>query len=160
VSITGTRTAQAPAVNVRGNPRGVTIRNNLLVASRTRLVTSLDFARGQVLFQGNNLYAAAGPWAVGWGEAVYPGLRRWRAATGQERVRGADSGLAADPGFARGAPPAILPGTLTAFVPNAGSPVVGGALDLSGFGIDPGPVDVTGRPLGGPATVGAAQPAA
>jgi hypothetical protein len=108
--------------------------NNLFVTDGVPAV--LCEARGdQVRFAGNAYWAAQGKLEIRDG-SLPRSLAEWRTATGQERWRGREAGIEADPllsGFAgkrvNGAAAARLgPG---AFVLLAGSPLIDAGLDLS-----------------------------
>ena len=150
---------RAPAVRVKGMHTGVALRNNLFVSTDTGLVASRAYRPSEVVFQGNVYFARSGKWAIGWGDKVHSTLGSWRAATGQERVGPAVSGIAADPRLGVAGVPKLGPDS--AYVPRAGSPAIGRALDLRTlFGTDPGETDFLGQPVDGPAAVGAVQPLA
>jgi hypothetical protein len=139
----------------------VVLRNNLIVSGGTNLVIADEFSTANVLLQGNNYFAESGTWAVSWAGASYVKPEDWRAASGQERLGAKVGGSSADPRFVmanRSGSPAQRAEALT---PRRDSPLAGRALNLrSLFNVDPGPVDFLGRPLVGPGTVGAIQPAA
>jgi hypothetical protein len=156
VIASATSRANAPAVRVKGIHTGVAIRNNVFVATDTGLVAAYAYRPDEVVFQGNVYFVRSGRWAVGWGGTVHRTLARWRAVTGQERVGTADAGMAADPRL--GSAGATVARPDDAFVPQAGSPVIGRALDLRAlFGTDRGTVDYLGRPVAAPASVGAVE---
>jgi hypothetical protein len=150
-----------PALALSGQLSGVTIRNNIFMAEGARsLSASEKFSTSQVLLQGNDVFNVSARWLISWGSSSYATLRRWRFATGQERVRSLTTGLSADPDFATADLSGRAADVATAFIPEDRSPLVGRGLYLRAlFGVDPGPVDFFGRPIGGSAAIGAAQPA-
>jgi hypothetical protein len=159
VMIGPSRILRPAALRLAGELSGITVRNNIFVATNTQLVLAdTAYSRSAALLQGNDLFKAAEPWGVQWGPTAYRGLSGWRSATGQERVGSRDTGLSVDPRFVgAGGLPARL-GRAGAFRLSDRSPLLRRALDLRAmFGVDPGAADYFGKPLKG--TVGAAQSA-
>ena len=141
---------------IEGNiARGVRIRNNIFQAAGG--IPLVEVSRGQlaggadITFQGNNYYGGTGRWSVIWGGTAYTSLPNWRAATGQERVNGADSGTALDPkltapggGGTMGTPARLT--SLTAYRLQRTSPLIDVGLDLPAlFGTNPGSRDYYGN---------------
>ncbi len=152
---------RAPALILGPGLSKVRVRNNVLVTDGAPLVkASAPRSPRAVLLQGNDYFVTDGPWALSWGSHDYGSLSAWRAATGQERLRGAATGMSADPRLTGGTEPLERVGDAEGFVPAADSPLPGAALPLRLlFGVDRGPVDHFGRPLGFVAAIGAAEPA-
>ncbi|MEW2062368.1 right-handed parallel beta-helix repeat-containing protein [Streptomyces sp. NPDC007002] len=151
-----------PAVRLRGGQTGVALRNNILVTEHAPLITAeAGLGTRDVILQGNDYAASAGPWSIDWAGRSFAGLGAWRDATGQERVDGRPSGLNADPCFAGGASPAVRSAAdARLIVPDCAS-LAGRGLDLRAlFGTDAGAVDYFGRPAGTPPPIGAAVPSA
>jgi hypothetical protein len=115
---------------------GLRFVNNLFV-TREGVPAVLCEARGEgVRFAGNAYWAVEGRPEIRDG-ARFDGLGAWRAATGQERHRGGDVGLEADPRLvgltADGAVGAVgLPADPGAFRLRASSPLIDAGLDLDG----------------------------
>jgi hypothetical protein len=110
---------------------GLRFVNNLFITDGD-VPAVLCEARGEgVRFAGNAYWAVAGRPEIRHG-ARFDGLGAWRAATGQERRRGEDVGLEADPclaGLTAGGP---LRAGAAAFRLRAGSPLVDAGIDLDG----------------------------
>ncbi|MGW6026711.1 right-handed parallel beta-helix repeat-containing protein [Streptomyces sp. NPDC055099] len=150
-----------PALRLMDGERGVTVRNNTFVTDGSPLaLVDQGLTARNALVQGNNYRAPQGQWTVQWGDHAYTGLAAWRAATGQERLDGRSVGLTVDPCFSGGELPAVdSPGDAHLLTPDCDT-LADKGLDLRElFGVDPGPVDYFGRPVGTPPPVGAALPA-
>jgi hypothetical protein len=154
VVISANGTIHPPAIHITGRMTGVTVRNNIFLARGDTAVHS-DLRRPpeQILLQGNDIYAPDDGLLVYWG-APYQSLAPWRDEVGQERAVDRDTGISADPGFV-GSPRRIGSDGAAAFALRDGSPLVGEALDLAMFGINPGPVDILGHALGAAPAIGA-----
>ena len=134
-----------PAVNQYGGAiTNFYFRNNIFVGPNSAsLVTTVSGLN----YQANDYWFTNGGFNVG----GYNSLAAWANATGQEKVGGVLMGLNADPKLANPAnyerltDPTKLP-TLTAFLLQAGSPVVDKGVNLkTAFGIDPGARDFYGH---------------
>ncbi|MEU8643450.1 MULTISPECIES: right-handed parallel beta-helix repeat-containing protein [unclassified Streptomyces] len=157
VIMSRTPAGSGPAVLLRPGNTGVSLRNNLLATAGDPLISAdTSLSAGQVVLQGNLYDTPRGQWTVDWGKDRFTDLASWRAATGQERVRGKAVGITADPCFAGGRLPEITaPGDAHRLTP--GCPRDG--LDLRElFGTDPGAADHFGRQVGNPPAIGAVEP--
>ncbi|WP_052733051.1 right-handed parallel beta-helix repeat-containing protein [Hymenobacter terrenus] len=147
-----------PAVGQYGGASNFSFRNNIFVGpSSASLVATVS----GLTYQANDYWFTNGGFNVG----GYGSLAAWANATGQEKVNGALVGLNADPklfnpaNYERLTDPTKLP-TLTAFLLQAGSPVVDKGLNLqTAFGIDPGTRDFYGNaiPAGSGVDMGAQE---
>jgi len=136
--------------------RGITVRNNIFMTTSPAAIVVAQHALkpATAMLQGNDYFTTASHLTVLWGlSAPYQSLPSWRAATGQEIVRGRPAGIAADPRL-RGpvlgltSRAATDPGNGAGFVPVSGSPVLRAGLDLSRlFHTDPGRVGYGGQPV-------------
>ena len=139
-----------------GTYAGTAFRNNLILVDGPPPLIDVPVTDG-IAFTGNLYFNYAAPPRYVWAGKPYSSLAAWRAATGQERVGGADTGREADPllaapgrGGTIGDPRRF--DRLTAYTPRAGSPVIGAGLDLKRlFGDDVGATDFLGRPVRGDA---------
>jgi hypothetical protein len=159
--------------NGRRNPFGIQVRNggiedqdaqnihfrnnsiHVTGGVRAVKVTSgqLEGASG-IRFEGNNYFADDGELEFQWGDdTTYSSLRRWRNATGQERVNGDETGSTFNPRHVQptGGPAlgsADLLGTVTAYQLRNDSPLIDRGLNLFAlYGIDPGGRDFLGNPV-------------
>jgi hypothetical protein len=147
------------------NHEGITFRNNLLVTSGGVPAVRSPGLSG-VRFEGNAYWSIGAPFTIDWRQVTYSDLDAWRAATGQELIEGEPVGVVVDPlltppGVAGAIGDATLLHTLDAYRLRPGSAVATAALDLVGqFGVDPGPYDFYGTPLGlaGGRAIGAHEP--
>jgi hypothetical protein len=158
VVMSGAGGKPGPALRLRRNPVGVTVRNNIFVTNGAPVVSAATaYSPRQVLAQGNDYVAAGGRWEVRWGDRTYSSLAAWRAAQGQERNGGAATGLTADPCLAGGKAPAITASGQAGLLAPVCDAVAGKGLDLrSLFGIDPGGTDWFGASIAGRTPLGAA----
>lgn len=149
--------AMQPTSGVRffdgaGTYKGVAFRNNILVVQRGVALLEMPVTAG-IAFQGNLYWTYGGPITFRWGGKTYTSFADWRAATGQERVGGADVGLFADPllsapgqGGTIGDPRRF--DRLNAYTLQRGSSAARAGLDLvKSFGEEVGPTDFYGRPV-------------
>ncbi|TGD82434.1 right-handed parallel beta-helix repeat-containing protein [Hymenobacter wooponensis] len=140
------------------------LRNNIF--QTTGGVPMLLDQGGRVVFQGNCYWSSGSP--VSWRQwsSTYSSLEEWRASTGAERLKDANTGMFVDPKLtspgAGGTNPRVPGQPMSAWKPYqllAGSPLIGAGLDLYAlFGITPGPHDMYGYLLpsaGSPANIGA-----
>lgn len=130
IYVGGTPTNGTPcAIRYEGSQMSnVRLRNNLIiVANGFRLINSDGaLATMRALHQGNNWWAMPGTnFQLRFGATTYTNLADWRAATGNERLSGADVGTALDPRL-------VSPGSLVAadYALRHDSPLIDGALDL------------------------------
>ena len=133
------------AIKLYGKPRQVRVLNNIFVGSSGGLlVLSVSpLTRSEVLLAGNDYVAPAGKWLVNWGSVEYGSLGTWRAATSEELVKGAGTGLIAAPLFVDPAP-ARSGGA--GFALRRASRLRGAGLDLIRlFGVHPGNVYYGGQ---------------
>jgi hypothetical protein len=120
---------------------GLRFVNNLFVTSGGVPAIACEMRGDGVCFVGNAYWAADGAFQIRHGER-FDDLTAWRAATGQERWRGRDVGIYADPRLdgastsGAGQPPSPL----GQFRLRTGSPLIDAGLDLVGFS-DHGPGD-------------------
>ncbi|MEV6006258.1 right-handed parallel beta-helix repeat-containing protein [Streptomyces sp. NPDC051976] len=159
VVMTGTGDKAGPALRLRKNPTGVSVRNNILITAGGPVVSAATaYTPQQVVLQGNDYVSAGGPWSVLWGDTTYRSLAAFRTGQQQEQAGGKPTGLTADPCLAGGKTPAVTaPKAAPLIVPTCDA-VAGKGVDLrAGFGIDPGPTDWFGAPLTSPTLVGAAN---
>ncbi|MFJ9542170.1 right-handed parallel beta-helix repeat-containing protein [Streptomyces sp. NPDC101225] len=145
-----------PAVMITPGPRSVTLWNNQFVTDGAPLVVAAGPLTG-VEFQGNRYYAPGAERAVEWQGSFYSSPGDWWTATGQETVGDEVVGADANPCFTAGLPVRSL-AAAKGLAPGCDA-ARGPAVDLrSRFGVDPGPVDVLGHPLGRRPVAGAVQP--
>jgi hypothetical protein len=114
------------------NMSGVRFRNNNFVVADGHRLSNADsaLATTKALFQGNNWWAMPGTnFQLRFGATTYTSLAAWRAATGNERLDGADVGTTVDPRL-------VSPGSLVAsdYALRADSPLIDGVLDFTGRG--------------------------
>jgi hypothetical protein len=118
----------------------VRFRNNLIIATGGSYLAAAEEAAGSVL-QRNVYYAMDGLYRFRWNWRTYDSYSSWRAASGQETLRGADTGLTVDPevqdpgGGRMLTDPTSLP-TVMAYRLRSSSPMIDKALNiqtLSGF---------------------------
>ncbi|SEO81600.1 right-handed parallel beta-helix repeat-containing protein [Actinacidiphila rubida] len=159
VVMTGTGAKQGPAVRLRKNPVGVSLRNNILITDGSPVVSAATaYTPQQVVLQGNDYFAASGSWQVRWGQSTYRSLGQWRDAQHQELVGGKPTGLTADPCLAGGRAPSISSAAQAPRIVPTCDAVAGKGVDLrKDFGIDPGPTDWFGTALSAPTLIGAAD---
>ena len=153
-------------LRVRGATSSVAFHNNVFdVAPGLRPLVVTDAGTGLTLAGNDYWDGSATDLNLDWLGTTYGTLADWRAATGQERLNGADTGLAADPRLADpgdGGTPATADALATA-VPayqlTGVSPLIDAGVSLTALGINPGPTDFYGTPLpqGGGFDVGAAE---
>jgi hypothetical protein len=142
----------APGVQAR-------VRNNIFVASGSALPLRVEQPGDGVRFENNLYWTDDGPTRIAWGARTYSGLTEWREATGQECVGGEPVGRFANPGLGRPPGPpgqrqGLQAGRTLSLPP--GSPALAGGLDMrKRFGLDVGPRDFLGAPLGGALPLGA-----
>jgi hypothetical protein len=151
-------TVVGPAAAVRADELGdgfAALRNNAFVRTARGPLLDISATAAPARFHGNAYWSTVGPPTIDWSGARYAGLAAWRAATGQERVGDADTGIDRDPRFAGG----TQSGGAAAYVPTAGSPLVDAALDLTPFGVSLGGRDLRGAavPTGVRADIGALE---
>ena len=151
-------TVVGPAAAVRADALGdgfAALRDNAFVRTAGGPLLNISSTAAPARFQGNAYWSAEGPPTIDWSGARYAGLAAWRAATGQERVGHADTGIDRDPRFAGGP----QSGGAAAYIPAAGSPLVDAALDLTPFGVSVGGRDFRGAavPTGAGADIGALE---
>lgn len=138
--------SNGPALRIAGQPRGVKVLNNIFSASSGGLVARAvhSYARSGVLLAGNDYAAPSGHWNVIWAQAAYFSLGTWRAATGEELVRGRQTGRMLLPRFV--GPTFGLARGGAGFALVARSPLRHAGLDLVRlFGLRPGRVDFGGK---------------
>ncbi|MFB3879638.1 MAG: right-handed parallel beta-helix repeat-containing protein [Armatimonadota bacterium] len=159
----------SPTAN--GTPKGIVAAgvdmrfcNNLIVTTGgLPLIEGED--RPGLIVAGNCYWSSGDPFLVTWGGDSYDDLNAWRAATGQERAAGKDTGVTADPllgdpGHGGTFDNADKLDSLAAYRPRPGSPLIGAGLNLRAlFGIDLGERDYNGSRLspGGRYSVGACE---
>lgn len=158
VVMTHTGAKQGPAVRLRNHPKGVTVRNNILITDGSPVVSAAEpYTPAQVVLQGNDYVSTNGRLQLRWGGSTYHSLADWRAARHQERVGSRATGLTADPCLAGGRAPVVTtPGQAALMKPTCGDVADKGLDLLSLFGVDPGPVDWFGTPVTGLFPLGAA----
>lgn len=141
-----------PSALLLGPPvRGISVYNNIFRTQRGHVITAQRWMRPQrAQLQGNDYFAASGPWSVLWGPTSYPSIAAWRIASGEEMFAHQPVGSMLNPRL-RGPLYSLLiavPGVLNVaprFTLREGSPLIGGGLDLArNFGIDPGKVNYSG----------------
>jgi hypothetical protein len=132
---------------------GLRFVNNLFVTDGG-VPAVLCETRGEgVLFVGNAYWATDGAFRIQHAGGSFNDLAAWRGATGQERWRGEDVGLYADPllsGLTRGEAAGVGPplASLRPFRIRAGSPLINAGLDLGPFtNRGSGDRDLWGTPL-------------
>lgn len=159
VVMTGTGAKQGPAVRLRRNPIGVSVRNNVLITDGSPVVSAaMAYTPQQVVLQGNDYFAASGSWQVAWGATRYHSLGQWRDARHQEQAGGKPTGLTADPCLAGGRAPSVTSVAEAPRIVPTCDAVAGKGVNLKAmFGIDPGPADWFGTPLSVPTLIGAAD---
>jgi hypothetical protein len=159
VVMTGTGAKQGPALRLRKNPVGVSVRDNILITDGSPVVSAATaYTPRQVVLQGNDYAVSAGTWQIRWGPSTYHSLGQWRSAQGQEQAGGRPTGLAADPCLAGGPAPSVASTAQAPRIVPTCDRVAGKGVDLrAAFGIDPGPVDWFGNPLSRSTLVGAAD---
>ncbi|HEY3482842.1 MAG TPA: right-handed parallel beta-helix repeat-containing protein, partial [Streptomyces sp.] len=159
VVMTGTGDRSGPALRLRKNPVGVSVRNNILITAAGPVVSAATaYTPEQVVLQGNDYVSAGGPWSVLWGHTTYRSLDAFRTGQQQERTGGKPTGLTADPCLAGGRVPAVTAPKEAALIVPTCDAVAGKGVDLRAlFGIDPGPTDWFGAPLTSAALIGAAN---
>ena len=151
-----------PALRLGDGLRGVTIRDNIFESDGSRMIaSSYPFSLAQVTLQGNDYHVPdAAPWQVNWGSDTFGSLDGWSAQTGQESVGSTPVGLDLDPDLILAPPPGWDPTHTPVPAPRTSSPIMGRSLDLrTRFGVNQGPMDYFGAPLGSSTTAGAGQPA-
>src|SRR3954451_22737658 len=151
-------TVVGPAAAVRADALGdgsAALRDNALVRTAAGQILDISPPATAARFQGNAYWSAGGPPPIDWSGTRYAGLAAWRAATGQERVGDAETGIDRAPRFAGGPPGSGA----AAYIPAAGSPLVDAALDLTTFGVSVGGRDLRGAavPSGAGADIGALE---
>jgi hypothetical protein len=128
---------------------GIKIRNNIFAAADGHQIinSGTAFDTTKVLFQGNCYHAAAGnSTKIKWGGTTHSSLVSWQA-TGQEKLKGANTGILADPLLADPGNGGTIGNTadlatLAAYKLQTGSPLRDKGLDLTIlFGIDAGTRD-------------------
>jgi hypothetical protein len=138
-------------------------RNNIVYTTGgVRLLDSNSaYATTSAQFQGNDWYAGGSTFAIRWGGTTYSDLATWRN-TGQEKNGTASTGLSVNPqlgsaGNGGTIGDATQLNTLSAYKLASTSPVINKGVNLSSFGIDPGPYDYYGSPsiTGGTSDIGA-----
>jgi hypothetical protein len=115
----------------------LSLRNNVLQSTGGLDVLNTVCTTG--LRMEGNCYWNNSQLVLNWNGTYYTTLSAWRAATGQEKLRGGrTTGLQADPS---------LLNSNSTLTPLPDSPIVGAALNLqSEFNISPGPQDYIGNP--------------
>jgi hypothetical protein len=136
--------------------------NNIFIATGSADPLGVEDPTDQVRFEGNLYWREGGPTEVCWGTKTYTTLKEWRDGTGQELLKGAPTGMFADPALSQ--KPSGSPvgeshelQAVRAFQPLPNSPALAGGLDLRKlFGLDPGSRDILGLlPMTGQFPVGA-----
>lgn len=132
--------------------------NNILVASGEVPLISIGTNQSGTELIGNAYSASA--FEIHFENVTYTSLADFRSATGHERHDGADTGFQGDPllvdaGHGPTLKDAGLLATIGEYQLLPASPLVDTGIDLSSaFGIDPGPRDFYGNPLGGYPDIG------
>jgi hypothetical protein len=135
------------------DPEHVHLRNNIVQTTGSVRVVSASLSAldrsVDVRLEGNLYWPSGVSFRVLWRDVLYDSLTSWRTATGQERVAGVDTGLTADPGLrAPGSGPTFgsggLIGGLYHYRLTASSAAIDSGLDLTAFGVVPGPRDYFG----------------
>jgi len=135
------------------DPEHVHLRNNIVQTTGSVRVVSATLSvldrSVDVRLEGNLYWPSGAAFRVLWRDVSYDSLASWRTATGQERVAGVDTGLTADPELrAPGSGPTFgsgaLIGGLYHYRLTAASPAIDRGLDLTTFGVLPGPRDYFG----------------
>lgn len=147
----------APAPS--GTPKGIVAAganmrfcNNLVVATGGLPLIAGEDSPGLIV-AGNSYWSGDGPFRIEWGGKSYHSLDAWRAATGQERAGGEDTGVTADPKLTDAGNGGTLDDAdrleaVTAYRLRPGSPLIDAGLDLRAlFGIDVGERDYYGSKL-------------
>ena len=128
----------SPALRLSAELSGVNVRNNIFATNYGPVVadtTALTPARASL--QGNDYFAALGPWSITWGSASYDSLAEWRAASSEETVAGRAAGFTVDPetvGPVVGVQAKLAADGVAAgrgFALRAGSPLIGAGLNLA-----------------------------
>ncbi len=128
------------------------IANNVFYVDRPIFSSSPAFEvphPSHIVMVGNN-YTGRGLWR--WDGGTYKTLPEWRAATGQELLKGADTGSSMDPKLLDagrgGTVGGHIPEKLRAYHLQTTSPMLGAGIDLHAlYGIDVGPHDYFGAPV-------------
>jgi hypothetical protein len=81
---------------------GVHIYGNVFQAVGGALPVFVEGRHGDLRFVQNDYYSKGRPLAIYWNGTAYRTLAAWRAATGQERVRGRNTGSTANPNLRQG----------------------------------------------------------
>ncbi|MGW8889949.1 right-handed parallel beta-helix repeat-containing protein [Streptomyces sp. NPDC055749] len=159
VVMTATGAEHGPALRLRGNPAGVSVRNNILITDGGPVVVAdTAYTPGQALLQGNNYVAAGGQWSIRWGNTTHRSLAGFRTEQ-QELLGGKPTGLTANPCLAGGSTPVVTTPEQAPRITPTCAAVAGRGVDLGArFRIDPGPTDWFGAPLTGAPLIGAANP--
>ena len=142
-----------------GTPKGIVAAganmrfcNNLIVATGGLPLIQGEEGPGLIV-AGNSYWSGDGPFRIDWGGKGYESLDAWRAATGQEKAGGEDTGLTAgpkltDPGNGGSLDDADRLEAVTAYRLRPDSPLIDAGLDLRAlFGIDMGERDYYGSKL-------------
>ncbi|UYZ64450.1 right-handed parallel beta-helix repeat-containing protein [Hymenobacter weizhouensis] len=139
-------------VRVEEGSDSIRFRNNIFqTTGGVPLLRVVASATG-IIFQGNAYWSSGEAFRIEWAGTTYASLAAWRAATGQERLNGTNTGLSADPqllapGAGRTLDNALLLPTLTAYLLRPTSPLIDAGVDLRAVGLNPGPRDFYGTPV-------------
>ena len=128
--------------------------NNIFYTAGTVPLVNIP-AGYSATFNGNIYWSSGNPFSVFYGGTHYTTLDSWRAATGNEKLSGSNTGFYSDPLLTNvGAGGTVGYGnsltSLNAYKVNSpSSPANSAALDLNSFSIDPGTMDFWGSLLPG-----------
>jgi hypothetical protein len=119
-------------------PEGTRVLNNLFTTADDLPVLRVTADTAGVTLQGNAYFASGAQPTFLWGGGTFGDPDAWRAATGQERLNGADVGLSADPRLARPDHPPTVDdpdqlAAMTSYRIAASSPLIDAGVNLDGI---------------------------
>lgn len=149
-----------------GHYSHIGVHNNVFITTGGSPLIDVDAAPGHVSLQGNSYWSSGAPFLFRWNAANHTSLAGWRAATGQEMLDGAPTGLDLNPllenaGQAKALDGQSIADGLQGYRLRSDSPLIGAGLNLLQlFGIHSGEQDLFGSALDlvSPSDIGVHRP--
>jgi hypothetical protein len=140
------------ALYLESGTKNVSIRNNIFDVSGGAQLVYVSGTQTNLLVQGNDYWTSGSAFNIKYGNKTYSTLSAFRSGAKQELLNGAAAGMNVNPlltapGAGGTVGNADQLATLTAYVLQSSSPLIGAGLNLTSLGTDPGTSDFFGNPV-------------
>jgi hypothetical protein len=144
--------SSARALYIESGTKNVSIRNNIFDVTGGAQLVYVSGTQTNLLIQGNDYWTSGGAFNIKYGNKTYSTLAAFRSGAKQELLNGAAVGYNVNPMFTAPGSGGTIGNadqlnTLSAYVLQSNSPLIGAGLNLKSLGTDPGTVDFYGNPV-------------